>query len=67
MTESSSRSIVKTLSWRLTGSTATFLVSYGLTNNLSMSGTIALIQLLTNTILYYIHERLWNNIKWGRN
>ena len=61
------RSIVKTVSWRLTGSGATFLVSYMITGNFNMAGTIALIQLTTNTILYYMHERIWNKINWGKN
>lgn len=31
-----------------------------------MAGTIAVAQMTVNTILYYIHERAWNKIKWGR-
>jgi uncharacterized membrane protein len=67
MKDSNARSIVKTVSWRLTGSGATFLVSYLITGNFNMAGTIALIQLTTNTILYYVHERIWNKINWGKN
>lgn len=64
--ETSLRSIVKTVTWRLTGSGATFLVSYAMTGNLTVSGTIAVVQMISNTILYYIHERVWNKIKWGK-
>lgn len=66
MSETSTRSIVKTLSWRFTGSFSTFLISYLVSGSLSISGTIAVIQLTANTILYYIHERLWNRISWER-
>ncbi len=66
MTESNIRSIVKTITWRITGSLATFLISYWITGNLTMSGTIAIIQITANTILYYLHERVWNKIGWGR-
>jgi uncharacterized membrane protein len=65
--DSTGRSLVKTISWRITGSCATFFVAYMISGNLGMSGTIAIIQLTTNTILYYIHERIWNKVKWGRN
>lgn len=65
--ETSQRSLVKTISWRITGSTATFLISYAVLDNVSISGTIAVIQLTFNTLLYFIHERVWNNIPWGRN
>ena len=66
MTESNIRSIIKTITWRITGSLATFLISYWITGNLTMSSTIAIIQVTANTILYYLHERVWNKIGWGR-
>jgi len=66
LSESNARSIVKTVSWRITGSGATFLISYLISNNLSMAGTIAVIQLTANTLLYYLHERVWNKTKWGK-
>ena len=66
LNESPRRSLVKTISWRLTGSGATFLISWLIANDLSVAGTIAIIQLISNTILYYLHERLWNKIKWQR-
>lgn len=31
-----------------------------------MAGTIAVIQLTANTLLYYLHERLWNKTEWGK-
>lgn len=67
MSESNRRSLVKTISWRITGSGATFFVAYMISGNLGMSGTIAIIQLITNTILYFIHERIWNKVRWDRN
>jgi uncharacterized membrane protein len=60
------RSVVKTVSWRLTGSGATFLIAFILTGNFAIAGVIGITQMISNSILYYIHERLWNNIKWGR-
>lgn len=65
--DSTKRSIVKTISWRITGSGATFGIAYLITGDLSSSSTIALIQVFANTLLYYIHERGWNLITWGRN
>jgi uncharacterized membrane protein len=60
------RSIVKTVSWRITGSSATFLIAYMLTGNFAIAGVIGVIQMITNTILYYAHERVWNKIRWGQ-
>ena len=64
--ETSARSLAKTVSWRITGSSAVFLISYLVSGNLSIAGTIAIIQLTANTILYYFHERIWDKIGWGQ-
>jgi uncharacterized membrane protein len=60
------RSIAKTLSWRLTGTFCTFLISFIILGDITTSSTIAMIQLIFNTIMFYIHERIWNIIKWGK-
>jgi uncharacterized membrane protein len=61
------RSLVKTISWRVTGSSATFAIAYIMTGSLAVAGVIGVTQMITNTILYYVHERVWNHVKWGRN
>ena len=66
MTDTARRSVVKTLSWRLTGSSATFLIAWLIAGNFAMASTIAIIQLVANTVLYFVHERLWNQVRWGR-
>ena len=60
------RSLIKTISWRLTGTFCTFLISFIILGDITTSSTIALIQLIFNTIMFYIHERIWNIIKWGK-
>lgn len=66
MNESNARSIGKTISWRITGSSATFAVAYLISQNWAISGSIAIAQLTVNTVLYYIHERIWDRFKWGK-
>jgi uncharacterized membrane protein len=60
------RSLLKTLTWRVTGSGATFLIAWLISADLAAATGIASIQLVANTILYYIHERVWNKIDWGK-
>jgi uncharacterized membrane protein len=60
------RSLVKTISWRITGSSATFLIAYLLIGNFAVAGVIGITQMVSNTILYYFHERIWNRIQWGQ-
>jgi uncharacterized membrane protein len=57
------RSLIKTITWRVTGSAATFLISYVVSGSIAAAGTIAVVQIITNTILYYGHERVWNRVR----
>jgi uncharacterized membrane protein len=66
LSDTSKRSLVKTISWRITGSSATFLIAFLMTGSFAIAGVIGVTQVISNTILYYIHERLWNNIHWGQ-
>ena len=66
MSDKPKRSLIKTITWRITGSGATFGISYLISGNFAIAGSIATIQLVTNTILYFIHERVWDRVKWGR-
>ena len=66
MIDSNNRSIAKTISWRLTGSFSTFMISYLILGSFAVAGSIAVIQVIANTLLYYLHERVWNKIDWGR-
>ena len=66
MIDKPKRSLIKTITWRITGSGATFGISYLILGNFVIAGSIATIQLVTNTVLYFIHERIWDRVKWGR-
>lgn len=65
-TESNVRSIVKAISWRVTGTVDTFVISFLVTGHLKAAGTIAITEVLTKVLLYYFHERIWNRIKFGK-
>lgn len=64
--DSTKRSLAKTISWRITGSGATFLITLAISGNIKTAGSVALLQIIANTLLYFVHERVWNKIAWGR-
>ena len=64
MSDSNKRSLVKTVSWRITGSFSTFMISYLILGSFAVASSIAIVQIIANTILYYVHERVWNKIPW---
>ena len=60
------RSLAKAVSWRVTGSLDTMLLSWLFTGDLSIAAAIGLTEVLTKMVLYYLHERVWNRIPLGR-
>jgi uncharacterized membrane protein len=60
------RSIVKAVSWRVTGSIDTFIVSYFITGKAILAISISSVEVFTKIMLFYFHERLWNRLKFGR-
>ena len=61
-----SRSLTKTITWRILATSDTFLISWFITGNWTWAGAIAGIEVVTKMFLYYGHERVWDKIKWGR-
>lgn len=61
-----SRSIVKSFSYRVFGTLSSFAVVFVLTGRADLSALIAFWETVVKLYIYYIHERLWNKIQWGR-
>lgn len=66
MKDSNVRSFVKGVSWRVTGTIDTMVVAYFVTGNAMSAVKIGFAEVFTKIFLYYLHERLWNVIKFGR-
>jgi len=60
------RSVAKAITWRLTGSIDTFVLSLLITGNVKVAGSISLAEVVTKILLFYTHERAWALIAWGR-
>ena len=66
MNEQHRRSFAKAISWRITGTIDTFIISLLITGQLALASGIALTEVLTKICLYWLHERAWNKISWGK-
>jgi uncharacterized membrane protein len=64
--DSHSRSLLKGVSWRALGTIDTIVLSYIVTGNITNSLKIGATEVLTKIVLYYLHERLWDVIPFGR-
>lgn len=64
--EKSYRSLIKAISWRVTGTIDTFVLTFIITGQLKFAITVSGVEVITKIGLYYLHERVWNKIKFGK-
>ena len=60
-----SRSLAKAVTWRVSASLDTFVISLVFTGKITVAGSIAATELVTKIALYYFHERTWALTSWG--
>lgn len=63
--ETRRRSLLKTLTWRVTATADTFAISWIVTGNLVFASSIASVEVATKMAIYYLHERAWARVTWG--
>lgn len=64
--ESKRRSILKTISWRFWATLTTAILVYIFTGKFTLAATIGGIEIVIKMTLYFIHERAWNNVHYGK-
>ena len=66
MGEKHVRSFAKSLTWRIISFLNISLVSVVISGSPIQGLAIGIAEIVTKTILYYIHERFWLTVKYGR-
>jgi adenylylsulfate kinase len=65
--ETRARSIAKAVSYRVLGSATTALIVYVLTGKPTLSVGAGVMDVVLKIGAYFLHERVWNHISYGRN
>jgi len=60
------RSLIKAVSWRITGSVDTLIISFLITHKLKWALSIMSVEFFTKIALFYTHERVWEKLSFGR-
>jgi uncharacterized membrane protein len=60
------RSIAKSVSWRILAGFITAGVALFMTGQLAFAAKIGLVDTTVKLLIYFLHERLWNKIDYGR-
>jgi len=66
MSDTATRSLAKAISWRITGTIDTFIISWLITGELLLASGITVTEIMTKIVLFWLHERVWNKVRWGR-
>lgn len=59
------RSAIKGISWRIFGTLDTMMIAFFVTGNYTKALSIGFAEVFTKILLYYLHERVWMNVKFG--
>ena len=63
MTDSIKRSIAKSFTWRITATLTTILIAYFIIGDVTTAMAIGGIEFFAKMLIYFLHERAWNMIK----
>jgi uncharacterized membrane protein len=64
--DSKSRSVAKAVSYRLFGSLSTAAIFFVVTGDWKTSAGAGIADSVVKLGLYFLHERMWNHINFGR-
>jgi len=59
------RSVVKAISWRASATLTTIALVFIFTKKITIALSIGGLEMILKLLIYYLHERFWNRIKWG--
>jgi len=64
--ETNKRSVVKGITWRVVATTTTMIIVYLFFGRLDLAIATGLIESVLKIGLFWIHERAWFKVRWGR-
>lgn len=64
--ESKTRALAKALSWRAVATVTTGLIAWAVTGKLEVAASIGALDVVFKLVEYYLHERLWDRLAFGR-
>ncbi len=60
------RTIAKAFCWQGVGLIVMTIIGYTFTGSVSEGGALALTSAAIGLVNYYLHERMWARVRWGR-
>lgn len=54
------------MSWRVVTTITTVMLVFIFTGELKIALGIGVVDMLVNLVSYFMHERIWDKVEWGR-
>ena len=64
--ETRTRSVLKAISWRVLATLTTMSLVYIFFRRLDLAAAVGVLEAVIKMIVYFVHERIWNKIKYGK-
>jgi adenylylsulfate kinase len=64
--ETHTRSMMKALSWRVTGTVATTALVFAFTGRFALSMVVGGVEFVSKIGMFWLHERAWDRLRFGR-
>lgn len=64
--ETNLRTLTKAMTWQTSGFLAMCLLGYAMTGSIGVAGQFAIISTALGFVMFFLHERLWARIRWGK-
>jgi uncharacterized membrane protein len=65
--ESLRRSIIKAITYRLVIIVLDFSIIFLFTGKVEIAISFMILSNIYTTLVYFFHERVWDNVEWGKN
>ena len=66
MTETHARSVLKSITWRVLATLTTMILVLIFTGSIAITLSVGVLEALAKIAIYYLHERVWNKVAYGR-
>ena len=67
MSETKTRSILKTISWRILATLTTMILVFVFIGEIEVALSVGALEVIIKMIVYFFHERAWNKVSYGTN
>lgn len=64
--ETNTRTLAKGFSWRFFATATTIVIVFIFFRRLDLAIAAGLLETVSKVLLYYVHEKLWQRIRWGK-